>query len=202
MKKTLFVLLFLGVGALPAFAANPPPPQPPQLKILLIDRQAIIRFSKVGQDVARQVEAYGNQAKGEIAGEQKALQAEAQKLQQDIAILAPDAKQKKIAEFDAKQNGMQANAQKKEQMIQGGFMKAQQTIAQALEPILQGIMQQRGANIILDKNAVVYASPQAVAAFDITVPAIQQLNQKLPALKVDLAAPPPQGAPAAPAAKR
>jgi outer membrane protein len=197
MKKVLLILGFLGAGALPALAANPPPPPPPQLKILLIDRQAIIRFSKVGQDVARQIEAYGNQAKAEIAGQQKSLQAEAQKLQQDVAILGADAKAKKIADFDAKQNGLQAAAQKKEQMIQGGFMKAQQTIAQALEPILQSIMQQRGANLIMDKNAVVYASPQAVAAFDITVPAIDQLNQKLPSLKVDLVAAPTGAAPAA-----
>ncbi len=199
MKKTLLTLAFLGAAVVPALAANPPPPQQ-QLKMLLIDRQAIIRFSKVGQDVARQIEAYGNQAKAEIAGQQKALQAEAQKLQQDVAILAADAKAKKIADFDAKQNGLQAAAQKKEQMIQGGFMKAQQTIAQALEPILQTLMQQRGANIILDKNAVVYASPQAVAAFDITVPAIDQLNQKLPSLKVDLVAAPT--AAAAPAAQK
>ncbi|HEV7960510.1 MAG TPA: OmpH family outer membrane protein [Rhizomicrobium sp.] len=196
MKKTLLTLAFLGVGALPALAANPPPPPPP-IKILLIDRQAILRFSKAGQDVARQIETYSNQAKAEIGGEQKALQAEAQKIQQDVAILAADAKAKRIAEFDAKQNAVQAGAQKKEQMIQGGFLKAQQTIAQALEPILQNIMQQRGANMILDKNAVVYASPQAVAAFDITVPAIDQLNQKLPSVKVDMTAPPAPGAVAA-----
>jgi Skp family chaperone for outer membrane proteins len=88
---------------------------------------------------------------------------------------------------------LQAAAQKKEQSIQGGFLVAQQTIAKTLEPILQSLMQQRGANMILDKNALVYASPDAVKAFDITQPAIEQLNQKLPALKVSLAAPPAQG---------
>lgn len=193
MKKLLLALAFVGASALPALAANPPPP--PQMKMLLIDRQAILRFSKVGQDVARQIETYSNQAKAEIAGQQKSLQAEAQKLQQDVAILSPDAKNKKIAEFDAKQNAMQAAAQKKEQMIQGGLLKAQQAIASALEPIVQNLMQQRGANLILDKAAVFYASPQAVSAFDITLPAIQQLNQKLPSLKVDMVAPPAGAAP-------
>lgn len=199
MKKILLTFAFVGATALPALAANPPPP-PPQMKMILIDRQAILRFSKVGQDVARQVENYSNQAKAEIAGQQKALQAEAQKLQQDVAILSPDAKAKKIADFDAKQNAMQAAAQKKEQMIQGGLLKAQQTIAQTLEPIVQNLMQQRGANMILDKAAVFYASPQAVSAFDITLPAIQQLNQKLPSLKVDMVAPPAPAA--APPAKK
>ena len=190
MKKTLLAIIFLAAASAPALAANPPPPMPQ--RILLIDRQAILRFSKVGQDVAHQVEVYGNQAKGEIAGQQKALQAEAQQLQQQIAILAADAKAKKVQAFEAKQAGLQAAAQKKEQAIQGGFMVAQQTIAKTLEPILQSLMQQRGANMILDKNALVYASPDAVKAFDITQPAIEQLNQKLPALKVSLAAPPAQ----------
>ena len=201
MKKIFLTFAFLAACALPALAANPPPPQV-QIKILLIDRQAILRLSKAGQDVARQIQNYTNQARNDIAGQQKALQAEAQKIQQDVAILAADAKAKKIAEFDAKQNAVQAGAQKKEQMIQGGFLKAQQTIAQALEPILQTLMQQRGANIILDKQAVVYASPQAVSAFDITLPAIEQLNQKLPTVKVDMVAPPADAVPAAAPAKK
>ena len=192
MKQTLLALAFLAATAVPALAANPPPAPMPQ-RILLIDRQAILRGSKVGQDVAKQVQTYADQAKADIAGQQKALQAEAQQLQQQVAILAADAKAKKVQAFEAKQAGMQAAAQKREAAIQGGFLKAQQTIAQALEPILQNLMQQRGGNMILDKNALVYASPQAVQAFDITQPAIDQLNQKLPALKVSLAAPPAPG---------
>jgi len=188
MKKILLAISLVIAASVPALAANPPP-APVQPKILIIDRQAILRFSKVGQDVARQIEAMGNQAKGEIAGQQKALQAEATQLQQQIAILAADAKAQKIKAFESKQAGMQAAAQRKEQAIQGGFMIAQQTIAKTLEPILQNLMQQRGANMIIDKNAVVYASQDAARAFDITQPAIEQLNQKLPSLKVSQAMP-------------
>jgi len=194
MKKILLATTLVIAASVPALAANPPPAQV-QPKILIIDRQAILRFSKVGQDVARQIETMGNQAKGEIAGQQRALQAEAQQLQQQIAILAADAKAQKVKAFEAKQAGMQAAAQRKEQALQGGFMTAQTTIAKTLEPILQNLMQQRGANLILDKNAVVYASQDAARAFDITQAAIEQLNQKLPNLKVSLA-PPPAPAPA------
>ena len=187
MKKTLLAFLFLAMGAMPALAANPPRLQP---KILLIDRQAILRMSKVGQDVQRQIAAYSNKVKAEVAGQQKSLAAEADKLQQQVAILAADVKAKRIKAFENKQAGMRASAERKEQMIQGGMIKAQQTIAQALEPILQGLMKQRGANMILDRNAVVYASPEAVKALDITVQAIGELNKKLPKLKVSLVAPP------------
>jgi len=190
MKKPILVLALLAATAAPVLAANPPPQMQP--RILLIDRQAILRGSKVGQDVAKQVQGYADQAKADIAGQQKALQSEAQQLQQQVSILAADARQKKVQAFEAKQQGMQAAAQRREASIQGGFMKAQATIAQTLEPILQTIMQQRGANMILDKNALVYASPDAVKAFDITQPAIDQLSQKLPNLKVNLAPPPGQ----------
>ncbi|HXS08285.1 MAG TPA: OmpH family outer membrane protein [Rhizomicrobium sp.] len=193
MKKTLFALALLAAAAQPALAAGPPPQPQVQPRILLIDRQAILRQSKVGQDVAKQVQTYADQAKADIAGQQKALQTEAQQLQQQVAILAADARQKKVQAFEAKQAGMQATAQKREAAIQGGFMKAQQTIAQTLEPILNGLMQQRGANMILDKNAVVFASPDAVKAFDITQAAVAQLDQKLPSLKVTLATAPAPG---------
>ncbi len=198
MKKLFPITAMLFAAAIaPAFAAGPPPAQPqgqpqglPAPKILVIDRAAILQMSKVGQDVGKQIQTYGDQAKAQLAGQQRALQAEGQALQQQIAILAPDAKQKKIAAFEAKQSSLQISAQRKEQDIQAGFMAARQAIEKQLGPILQGLMQQRGANMILDKNAVVFAT---TGIFDITQPAIDQLNQKLPGFKVQLGG----GAPAA-----
>jgi outer membrane protein len=192
MKKILLPFVLLLAASAPALAANPPAP-PPQLqpKFLILDRQLILRASKVGQDVARQAEAAAQQAKADITGQQRALQTEGQQLQQQIAILAPDVKAQRVKAFEAKQVSLEANAGKKQQQIQLGILKAQETIAHALEPILQGLMQQRGANLILDKQAVVYASQDAAKSFDITQQAVQQLDQKLPSLKVDLSASPP-----------
>jgi Skp family chaperone for outer membrane proteins len=197
MKKTVFLASVFALFTTTAFAAGPQPAPPPALpapKILVINRQAILQFSKVGQDIARQVNAYATQAKNDMASQSKALQAEGQALQQQVAILAPDVKQKRIDAFQAKEAGLQATAQRKEQAIQGGLLKAQQAVEVVLGPILQGLLQQRGANMILDKNAVVYANS---AAFDITQPAIDQLNQKMSTLKVTLDA--SAAAPQAPA---
>ena len=193
MKRSLFLAAVFSTVALPALAANAPPPPAglPAPKILVINRAQIMQTSKVGQDIARQVQAMANQAKADMAAQSRALQAEGQALQQQVAILAPDAKQKKIDAFQQKEAGMQAAAQRKEAAIQGGVMKAQNQVAQVLEPILMALMQQRGANMILDKNAVVFAN---TGAFDITQPAIDQLNQKMSSVKVTLdasAAPPP-----------
>ncbi|HWY60663.1 MAG TPA: OmpH family outer membrane protein [Rhizomicrobium sp.] len=197
MKKTVLLASFFALSATAALAAGAPTPPPPQLpapKILVINRQAILQFSKVGQDIARQVQGYATQAKNDMAAQSKALQTEGQALQQQIAILAPDAKQKKIDAFQAKEQALQATAQRKEQAIQGGLLNAQHSVEMVLGPILQALMQQRGANMILDKNAVVVANS---AAFDITQPAIDQLNQKMSTVKVTLDA--SAAAPQAPA---
>jgi outer membrane protein len=205
MKK--FLLLAAALITVPgiALAANAPAAPPPQQqngqvpmpKILVINRQAILQSSKVGQDIARQVQALANQAKAEMDGETKALQAEGQALQQQIAILAPDAKQKKIDAFQAKETALNAQAQRREQQIQGGLVVAQGQVENVLGPILGNIMAQRGANLILDKNAVVFA---ASSAFDITQIAVDQLNLKLTSVKVSLQNPPAGTAPPQPMA--
>ena len=192
LKKFLLATILASFTALPALAAPPPPAQLPAPKILVINRSQILQMSKVGQDIGRQVQALANQAKADMAAQSRALQAEGAALQQQVAILAPDAKQKKIDAFQAKEQALQGQAQRKEAQIQGGLDAAQRQVAAVLEPILAGLMQQRGANMILDKTAVVFANN---SAFDITQAAIDQLNAKMSSVKVTLAAPgaPPPG---------
>ncbi len=83
--------------------------------------------------------------------------------------------------------GLRGEVQKKQNLIQGGFIKARGQVEQALGPILQGIMTERGANLLLDRNAVVLGTVDV----DITGLAVQRLNQKMPTVKVELVAPPP-----------
>ena len=190
MKKTLALALML--SALPlasSFAAGPPAaPALPAPKLLVLDRAAILGASKVGQDVTRQIQAIGRSAKADLDARNRALEAQAQTLQQQVAILAPDVKAAKIKDFEAKQAALQTDAQRKEQSIQYSAMVANSTIAKALDPILTQLMQERGANMILDKQAVLMGTN--LAAFDITGEAINRLNQKMPALKVNLVSPP------------
>ena len=82
---------------------------------------------------------------------------------------------------------MQAQVQRKEAQIQASVDAAQRQVAAVLEPILNSLMQQRGANMILDKSAVVFAN---TSAFDITQAAVDQLNAKMSSLKVTLVNPP------------
>jgi outer membrane protein len=179
--------LKLALAAL-ALSATPVLADPPQAKIVVLDRAAILQFSKVGQDIARQMQAYANQAKADLQGQGRALQAEGRALQQQVAILAPDLKEKRLEAFRAKEQALQGAAQRKDEQLKAGFAQARATMEQALGPILQQLVKERGANLVLDKQAVVFANS---AGFDITGDAINRLNQKLPALKVNLNAAPP-----------
>jgi Skp family chaperone for outer membrane proteins len=105
MKKILLALALAGF-ATPALVA-PALADPPQPKIVVIDKAAIMQFSKVGQDIAKQMQTYATQAKADLSAQGKALQAEGRNLQQQVAILAPDVKQKRLDAFRAKEEALQ-----------------------------------------------------------------------------------------------
>lgn len=174
-----------------ALAAAPKPGGPPPAstgvpapKILVIDRNAILRASKVGQDIVRQVNGYTQSAESSFRAEGDALQKEGRALQQQVAILAPDVKAKKIRDFQNKQAAFQRKVEARQGLIQGGVFKARQQVEAALGPILKGIMMERGANLLLDRSSIVLGTVN----IDITSIAVQRLDQKMPTVKVDLVA--------------
>jgi Skp family chaperone for outer membrane proteins len=177
------------------FSANAAPaPQPakpaagtPAPLILVIDRNAILRSSKVGQSIVQQVNGYSQAAEKEFKGQADSLRSQEQQLQQQVAILAPDVKAKKIKAFQAQQQAFQDKVQTRQAQIQGGVLQARQQVEKALGPILQGILQERHANLLLDRNAVVLGTVNV----DITGVAVQRLDQKMPYVKVQLVNPPP-----------
>jgi outer membrane protein len=178
-------------------SAAPPaqPPKPagasaaaPAPRILVINRAAILSNSKVGADIVRQVQGYTAAAETEFKNEGAGLRKDQQALQQQVAILAPDVKAKKIKDFQSRAIAFQAKVQQRQAMIQYGVFKARQQVEQALGPVLQGIMAERGANLLLDRQAIVLGTVDV----DISQAAIQRLDQKMPTIKVQLVTPPPE----------
>lgn len=194
LAATLIVACSLSVvpagGAIaqpkPGAPSGPPNANGPT-KVLVIDRQAILVASKVGQDIVRQVNGYRQSAEQEFRAEGESLQKEGQALRQQVAILAPDVKNKKIRDFQSKQTAFERKVEARQGLIQGGVYQARKQVEAALGPILQGIMQERGANLLIDRAAVVLGAN----SMDITALAVQRLDKKMPAVKVQLTALPP-----------
>jgi outer membrane protein len=180
MKKLLALAL---LAAQPAFAASPPPPA----KVLVLDRVAVLQGSKVGRDIARQLQALNVQNRTSFDAQQKALAAEQQQIRQQVAIMAADQRQKREEAFTAKVRTAEESAQRKAAQIQQASQTSSQAVAQALGPIVSDIVKERGANLVLDKQAVIYANSNA---FEITADAVARLDAKMPTYKVVLGAVP------------
>lgn len=188
MTKRASFLATLAVAASMIVLGSAPAVAAAQGRILVIDRTAVLRSSKAGQDIVRQVNIYTDQAEKDLKGQGVALRSQGEALKQQLAILSADVKARKVKDFEGKKNALQAAAQKRQSLIQGGFFKARQQMEQALGPILQGIMKERGANLLMDRSAIVLGTDSSI---DVTAVAVQRLNQKMPTIKVDLVPPPP-----------
>jgi Skp family chaperone for outer membrane proteins len=161
-----------------ALTAGPPDP-----KIIVIDRQTILRLSAAGKAMTASAMNLSRQADTEFRTQAETLQKEVAALQQQLAILAPEARTAKQNEFQAKQDDFEKRVQERQTQIQNGFAVAGQRLDQALGPILQQIMRERGANMMLDRSAVILSSLD----IDVTPTAIERLDKALPTLAVSLA---------------
>ncbi len=194
-------------GSAPATAVAPAAPilppvavgaagavDPDVLRVIVIDRNALLSLSSAGLAMLEDVETLSGAADREFQAQANGLQEELIALQQELAILAPDIREQRQQEFQNRQTALQNRMQDRQTQIQNGFAIAGQQLDQALAPILQAIMAERNANLLLDRNAVILAT----ISVDVTPTAIERLNAILPTLDVTLSATPP-AAPTAPA---
>jgi Skp family chaperone for outer membrane proteins len=166
----------------------------PAAVILFLDRATVLRQSKVGQDMYKQVETLAKKMETDFAPENKKLQADVQALQQKAAVLAPDARQAEVKKLEARRQAFQKKVQDRQAAIQAGLAQSRQKVEKALGPILEKIMNERGANLLLDRGLVVLGATD----LDVTSTVIARLNTALPKVTVTPVAPKAPAKPAAP----
>jgi Skp family chaperone for outer membrane proteins len=174
----------------PVSAPAAAPGGPPTPRIIVIDRNFILQRSSAGKDMVNQVQTLSKQSETEFKTQETQLATEANQLQQQLAILAPDVRDQKEKEFTSKQQAFQTKVAQRQAEIQAGFNKAAHQLEVALEPILKGIMIERGANMVVDRSAVILSTVD----IDVTPVAVQRLDKALPHVKVELTAAPPAAA--------
>jgi Skp family chaperone for outer membrane proteins len=178
-------------GEAPAANTNTGPTPSPVL--VVIDRAAIMQFSKAGQDIGRQVQQFTAQTKSELDGQVKSLENEGNALKREAPGLSADARQKRVAAFEQRQAALQKVIDRKQAQVQNAVGKGRAAMEKVLSPILKDVTKEHGVNLVLDKQAVLFATN---STFDITPEVIEQLNAKLPSVQIDFTAPPQNPAPA------
>jgi Skp family chaperone for outer membrane proteins len=165
----------------------------PTAVILFLDRGTVLRKSAVGVDMYKQVEALAKKMETDYAPENKKIQTDIQNLQAQADVLSPQARQTKVKELETRRQALQKKVQDRQASIQGGLANSRSVIEKALAPILEKLLTERKANLLLDRGLVVLGATE----LDITNVVIDRLNKSLPKVTVT-----PVAVPAAAAAPK
>jgi hypothetical protein len=147
----------------------------PDARIMVIDRNAILSGSKVGQSIIAQVGDDTKAVEAELGGESNALRARGVELGQERAAHPSDEVTEKIKLYEQDRTAFKQKVQARQTQIRQGVERARSQIEQILGPILRDAMVRHGANLLLDRSI----TPKTSAEFDLTAEAISLLDAEL-----------------------
>ena len=156
-------------------------------RTLMVDKQAIMSGSKLGEDIRRQVLAYEDKVQADLGPQGHALEQEMQALQQMPPSSDHD---KKMQALQVREAAFRQKMQARQSLVQGGELFARRHYLAELANAVEAVMKERGADLVVEKSAVVAGAN----GLDITEAVIQRLDSKESSFKVPLVNPPPSDA--------
>jgi outer membrane protein len=171
-----FALASLAAGSAAAQAQAPANPGPVIPGVCVFHNDRLLGTSTAGQSVQTGMQRLITEVQGELQPYAAAIQTEAQQLQQGGATADPQGTRRQALQQRAQE--AQQLEQTRQQELQYTQQMQVRAIAQAADPILVAVYQERGCGLLLDRSAVYISNP----AMDITDVVIQRLNTALPSL--------------------
>src|SRR5579883_3127200 len=174
----LGILLLLS-GAAAAEGAGAAVPAP---AILIVDMQQILKEAKAAKAaqgvINQQYTAYSK----EVAQQEDDLQKGRSELERQRTVLAPDAFNTRAKELQGRYDELSQIFQGKRQALQQSYNDATTKVENEALEVVVGIVKERKANLVLQKQAVLFEAE----GLDITGEAVARLDQKLPSVPVTL----------------
>lgn len=164
-----------------------------QSAIIVVDMDRVGAESAAGKSGQSQLKAKVDslQARGKSLADQLRGEEEALLKARQANSMAPEAFQAKVKDLQTKQNNARTELGNRENELQRSQNAVRQQIFNAVGPIIQTVMRERGASIVLTRDAALAVAP----ALDVTADVIRRLDAALP--RVNATAPA-----AAPATKK
>ncbi len=160
----------------------------PPAVIAVIDSRMVRFNSAAGKDIQNQLDAIRTKFQTEIAEQEKALKEEETTLKSQRSILPKESYDAKVKDFQNKVLTVQREVQIKNKQLETALGNAQNELQRALKPILQKILKEHKATMIMDVSLVI----EKTSGLDVTTKVIEALDQVLPTIKVELPASPAQ----------
>lgn len=155
---------------------------PPAPKIAIVDVQAIMRESLSAKSVREQMDAIARGEQAALAEEEKKLRAQDQELQQQRAILTPEVFAQRRQELQTSVGNLQSKSRNLRLTLDQGFKRTMDQIQLVLFDELRKLSTEFDLNVILPRSQIVIA----IDDFDITKPALDRLNKRLPSIELKL----------------
>lgn len=150
--------------------------------ILIVDRAKIVSQTKAGKTIPSQAEDVKKNVEKELEAEADKLKKDIESFQKNASLMSEEVRKQKEQELAGRyQYGLPQRVQIMEQAFSAAVQQAQGKILVESQPILKDIVEKRGATILLDRSAVMYAAPET----DVTQEVIAALDKKFPSVEVE-----------------
>lgn len=163
-------------GAQPSFAQETTAPALlPQAAVLVLDQDRLFGESRFGKAVLARHQLAIEALQTENRRIETALEAEERDLTERRSKLPAKEFQTLAAEFDSKAEGIRTAQTAKSDDIKARLDAEQRRFVQTVRPVLDTLMQEVGASVIIDARAVIYSQ----SGVDVTAIAIARLDSVL-----------------------
>lgn len=154
------------------------------VSVVVVDFQGVARASKAAKAIGSQIDQRREVYQKRFGDLERKLREEEQALTQQRAILSQDAFQTKFKEFQDRVAQVQRQAQESNRVLQQAFQKSMEQVNEALIKVISDIAEETKTDIVLHKRAIVIGHKR----LDISQEALKRLDERLPAVKVELPA--------------
>lgn len=159
-----------------AAAAAPALSQGPAINgMCILSVEGVIGGSTVGKYVSTRMQQIGAQVQAELTSEKTSLDNDAKSLDSRRASLDQNSFEQQAAALQVRLNALQRKAQQRDREMQATEQKALARVGDEMEPMIKQAYQQKNCSVLLQRSAVVLASP----AMDITPQVTTALNAKI-----------------------
>lgn len=170
-------LVFLGAFLLAGAAAAQ------QTEILVVDRERVLSQSAPALALRKQEQERRAALRKEFERLKVELETEEAAIAEIRDRVSKEEFETRVRAFDRKVREVRRDSQRASEALQGEFTVARRRLADALEPILRAVMEERGATLILDARLTLVARE--------TVDVTEEVLRRFAEVEIDFGLSPP-----------
>lgn len=144
--------------------------------VLVIDMNRVRTESRSGVEIRAASEELRSTLRDEIRTREEAIRNEERKLAEERATLEPAEFRQRVQAFEGQVIEQRKFAEDQSRRLQFAIRRAQARLSRVTQSLLARVMEQSGAELLLDKTQIVLAAEQ----YDITDEVISMLNEAVP----------------------